>query len=277
MIRVGKGSFSTVLGTEGDLCHYPTRLDTYSCGCQHDCAYCYAKSILDFRNLWDARRPKVADPSEIAKAVDQLRPGEVVRLGGMTDCLMPLERFAGVTKATIQLLNARKVPYLIVTKSDLIADDDYIAALDPKLAHVQITVTSTSDEPNFLKERATPPTMRLRAAETLSGAGFDVSLRISPYIPELIDMERLNTVKVDKCLVEFLRVNHWIEKWLGRDFPTHSLRIGQYRHLPLMDKLEMLRGFEFPEMTVCDDVPRHYRYFQRKFNHNPDDCCNLRK
>ena len=277
MIRVGSGSFNVVQGTEGDLCHYPTRLDTYSCGCQHDCAYCYAKAILDFRNLWDARRPKVADVGEIAKAVGSLRPGEIVRLGGMTDCFMPLERFAGVTKATIQMLNEKKVGYLIVTKSDLVADEAYMAAMDPSLAHVQITVTSTSDEPNFLKERATAPSMRLRAAEALSAAGFDVSLRISPYIPELIDMERLNAAKVDKCLVEFLRVNHWVEKWTGRDWPQHVLRRGGDRHLPLYDKVEMLQGFEFPEMTVCDDVPRHYRYFQSKFNHNPDDCCNLRR
>lgn len=46
---------------EGSKCHYTTRLDTYGCGCQHDCSYCYAKSLLEFRNLWDFQNPKVAD------------------------------------------------------------------------------------------------------------------------------------------------------------------------------------------------------------------------
>ena len=43
-------------GNEGNKCNYPYRLDTYGCGCQHDCSYCYAKSLLSFRNLWEAER-----------------------------------------------------------------------------------------------------------------------------------------------------------------------------------------------------------------------------
>ena len=46
-----KSFFKTVNGNEGSKCHYNTRLDTYGCGCQHDCSYCYAKSLLDFRKL----------------------------------------------------------------------------------------------------------------------------------------------------------------------------------------------------------------------------------
>lgn len=44
-----KSFIKTVGGNEGNKCHYPTRLDTYGCGCSHDCKYCYAKSLLDFR------------------------------------------------------------------------------------------------------------------------------------------------------------------------------------------------------------------------------------
>ena len=29
----------TVEGNEGQKCNYPTRLDTFGCGCQHDCSY----------------------------------------------------------------------------------------------------------------------------------------------------------------------------------------------------------------------------------------------
>lgn len=56
-----KSFFKTVSGNEGSKCHYPTRLDTYGCGCQHDCKYCYAKSLLDFRHNWHADSPKIAD------------------------------------------------------------------------------------------------------------------------------------------------------------------------------------------------------------------------
>lgn len=46
-----KSFYKTVGGGEGSKCYYPTRLDTYGCGCYHNCSYCYAKSLLEFRKL----------------------------------------------------------------------------------------------------------------------------------------------------------------------------------------------------------------------------------
>ena len=43
--------FATVTGGEGDKCHYPTRLDTYGCGCAHDCKYCFNPNKDDCCNL----------------------------------------------------------------------------------------------------------------------------------------------------------------------------------------------------------------------------------
>ena len=57
----------TVTGNEGNKCNYPTRLDTYGCGCAHDCKYCYAKSLLNFRKLWNPNNPSVADIEKIRK------------------------------------------------------------------------------------------------------------------------------------------------------------------------------------------------------------------
>lgn len=47
-----KSFYKRAGGKEGSRCRYPVRLDTYGCGCSHDCGYCYAKSLLDFRGLW---------------------------------------------------------------------------------------------------------------------------------------------------------------------------------------------------------------------------------
>ena len=44
-----KSFYKVVGGNEGNKCQYNARLDTYGCGCAHDCKYCYAKSLLDFR------------------------------------------------------------------------------------------------------------------------------------------------------------------------------------------------------------------------------------
>ena len=134
-------------------------------------------------------------------------PGQIVRLGGMTDCFQAAEIRHRATYAAIERLNEQKVGYLIVTKSPLVADDRYIAIMDRSLAHIQISVTSTDAEIAGMYERAAPPSLRFRAIEKLYGEGFDVTLRLSPCIPRFIDMERLERIRCDKILIEFLRVN----------------------------------------------------------------------
>lgn len=56
-------------------------------------------------------------------------------------------------------------------------------------------------------ERACVPSLRIKAIEKLQKQGFDISLRLSPFIPQYIDFTRLNGIRCDKILVEFLRVN----------------------------------------------------------------------
>ena len=174
----------TVDGNEGDKCNYPTRLDTYGCGCSHDCSYCYAKSLLSFRGLWNPDNPSVGDIKVIAREIKKLPRNKVIRLGGMTDCFQPIEKLHRTTYKTIKLLNKYRIPYLIVTKSALIADEEYITLLDKDLAHIQITVTTTDDKRSLTYEKANIPSERIKAVKRLENEGFDVSLRLSPFIPQ---------------------------------------------------------------------------------------------
>lgn len=48
--------------------------------------------------------------------------------------------------------------------------------------------------------------------------------------------------------------------------------------MPLEKKKEYISKITgFKEMTVCEDESEAYEYWQKHFNHNPKDCCNLRK
>ena len=270
-----KSFYKTVEGNEGNKCYHPTRLDTYGCGCAHDCSYCYAKSLLDFRGLWKPDDPAVADIKEIEKVVRKLPKDEVIRLGGMTDCYQPAERVYRVTRQTVQLLNKYRVPYLIVTKSALILDD--IDILDKKLAHIQITITTTDDKLSKTYEKASVPSERIKAVEELQEQGFDVAVRLSPYIPEYVDIDKINAIKCDKILVEFLRVNSFIKKWFDIDYSPYKVKRNGYEHLPLKVKKKLLEPIKFREMTVCEDESMAYVYWKYHFNNNPNDCCNLRR
>lgn len=190
--------YKTVGGGEGDRCNYPTRLDLYGCGCQHDCKYCYAKSLLDFRHHWHPNNPSIADIQKVKRKIAKIPEDVCVRLGGMTDCFQPLEKEVRNTYEAIKELNKNKKHYLIVTKSHIIADDEYIKILDKKLAHIQISITTTNDELSKTYEKASLPSQRIQAIEKLYKLGFDVQVRLSPYIPEYIDLDIINNIKCDK-------------------------------------------------------------------------------
>lgn len=273
------GAVGTIVnGNEGDKCNYPMRLDTYGCGCQHDCSYCYAKSLLDFRGLWNPKSPSVAPIQKISREIRKIPKDTVVRLGGMTDCFQPCEALYRTTYKTIRLLEKRELEYLIVTKSSMVADDLYMGIMNKEHAHIQIIVTTLDDELCKKYEHASPPSERVKAIKKLQDAGYDVSLRLSPFLPSYVDFDRLNRLGIKKILIEFLRANTWVEKWFDVDYSEYTVKQSGYRHLPLKKKLEYISkitGFE--EMTVCEDESQAYEYWQEHFNHNKYDCCNLRR
>lgn len=233
---------------------------------------------MDFRNLWNPLNPRVADINKIEKQINKIEPGTVVRLGGMTDCFQVFENAYRVTYKTIELLNKRRIHYLIVTKSDMVASKKYLEILDKELAHIQISVTSTNDQTAFKYEKAPKTSRRIAAIEKLNSLGYDVQLRLSPFIPELIDFDMLNSIKCDRILVEFLRVNTFIKRWFKEiDFSKYTLKQSNYLHLPLEEKIKQINKINnFKELTVCEDVTEHYNYWRDNINPNPNDCCNLR-
>ena len=271
-----KSFYKTVGGNEGNKCNYPTRLDLYGCGCFHDCSYCYAKSLLSFRGLWHPDHPSVTRTDKVERKISRLEKGTVVRLGGMTDCFQPCEAIYRETYKAIQNLNQQGIHYLIVTKASMVADDMYMKVMDTELAHIQISVTSTDDKLSRTFEKACLPSVRIKAIEKLQRQGFDVSLRLSPFIPQFIDFDILNSVKCDKILVEFLRVNTWVKQWFNIDMTEYTLKHTGYNHLPLKRKIEYLSKISgFKEISVCEDVDDHFQYWKKNVNYNSTDCCNL--
>ena len=275
-MREFKSFYKKVEGNEGQKCFYSTRLDTYGCGCQHDCKYCYAKSLLEFRELWNPIDPSVANIKKIENKIMTLEMGSLVRLGGMTDCFQPCEKQYRVTYKTIQLLNRQGIHYLIVTKSDMIAEDEYISILDKNLAHIQITITSTDDKIASSYEKAVSSTRRMTAIEKLEALGFDVQIRLSPFIPEYIDLGIIAKLKCKRAIVEFLRVNTFIRRTFNIDYSQYTIKEGNYYHLPLEVKKNWIRLISKTKVvSVCEDNTEAYEYWKKHVNPFPDDCCNL--
>lgn len=275
-LREFKSFYKDVGGNEGSKCHYSKRLDVYGCGCQHDCSYCYAKSLLSFRNLWNPEDPAGADIKKMERKVKSLPAGTILRLGGMTDCFMPIELSRRITYETIKILNKYRIGYLIVTKSHLVANDEYMDIYDKDLAHIQITVTTLNDDLSLTYEKASIPSKRIEAIKKLQDAGYDVAIRLSPILDDYMDFDKLNALGIEKAIVEFLRVNTWIKKWFDIDYSRWTLKQSGYQHLPLEEKQRILSKIKIPVISVCEDYTEHYDYWKQHYNPNPDDCCNLR-
>lgn len=267
--------YNTVGWWEWEKCLYPTRLDTYGQWCSHNCSYCYARALLDFRWLWHPNNPKFIDLKEAYRIISEIPKWQITRLWWMTDCFQPVEKIHKVTYNVLKAFNYYRKWYLIVTKSDLIANDDYIKLLDKKLAHIQITITCTDDELAATYEHAARVSDRIKAIEKLWDLWYDVQIRLSPYIPQYVEINKINAIKCDKIIVEFLRVNHWIQKRFKIDYSDYTLKKGGYLHLPLEKKIQLLSKIKKPQISVCEDVDEHYQYRKHHFNYNPDDCCNL--
>lgn len=197
-------------------------------------------------------------------------------MGGMTDCFQPMELLHRVTYQAIEELNQNEIGYLIVTKSAHVARPEYRKLFDPRLAHIQITVTTLDDHKAASYEQASLPSKRIAAIHSLQEDGFDVAIRLSPVMEEFMDFDRLNSLGIDKGILEFLRINTWIKQWFqGIDYSRYTHQQGGYRHLPLEEKIKILAKIKIPELSVCEDVTEHYHYWMEHVNPNKEDCCNL--
>ena len=226
--------------------------------------------------MWDENNVRVADIQKIEKVIRKMKTYSVIRLGGMTDCFQPLEAKQKVALETIKILNEYRIQYLIVTKSSMIAADEYIRTMDKDLAHIQVSVTCLDDMKYKKIESACPPSKRIKAIMDLQSEGYDAAIRLSPLMEEYMDFEKLNTLNINKCIIEFLRINAWIKKWLPEvNCEKYTLKQNNYYHLPLTEKIKLINRIRIANKTVCEDVTEHYAYWKDNVNPNKLDCCNL--
>ena len=178
-------------------CLYAFELDTYGRGCTHDCVYCYAKAELTVHGMWNSPFPApiditeiwntfytVFETSRISKWRSILEKRIPIRIGSMSDSFMPQEKKYKVTLEALKILNYYKYPYIIFTRSDMIASDEYLNVFDPELCSIQMSISSTNDEMNKLIEPGTPNAKRrLKALGEVSRAGIWTTARLNPFFP----------------------------------------------------------------------------------------------
>jgi DNA repair photolyase len=178
-------------------CLYALELDTYGRGCTHNCLYCYAKAELTVHGYWNNPIPVPVDIEELrnifftvfetnkkSKWRNIFERRIPIRIGCMSDSFMWMDTKYKVTQELLRILSFYKYPYVVMTRSDLVARVDYMKLLNPELGQVQMSISSVNDDMNKLLEPGTPSAARrLSALSSLAKEGFWTAVRINPIFP----------------------------------------------------------------------------------------------
>ena len=216
-------NFFRILDSERHIAFCPMNFvaDTYI-GCPHACWYCYAPSFVvrgnfgnsfqgfrNFRRRFKSERDfekieaaikdgkvkgtcsKEHEPF-VTKAIKQKHP---LRIGSVSEPFgRPLEDQYGDTYRVLEMLISHNYPFVVCTKSPLVASSKYVNLLksaDEKAA-VQISLISLDENLlKYLESRpggATPSAKsRLGALRKLSEEDIFTICRIQPFIPQVTE------------------------------------------------------------------------------------------
>ncbi|HYX34363.1 MAG TPA: hypothetical protein VE954_14765 [Oligoflexus sp.] len=107
-----------------------------------------------------------------------------LRIGLTGDSFVWADSTYGVTRELLRILNSYDYPAIIVTRSDLVAQEEYLSLLCAGRYSVQMPISGNHRRMNRLMEPGAPGYWRRVAAlKKLAGAGIASSVRIDPLFP----------------------------------------------------------------------------------------------
>jgi len=214
-------------------------------GCEHGCAYCYARPTheflnmspgLDFETKIDAKydapkllRKKLASTSWLP---------QTLVMSGVTDPYQPVEKELEITRKCIEVLAEARHPLVIITKNYGVTHDiDLLKTLaEVNAVRVVLSITSLKNELiGTLEPRTSRPEKRLQAVKELSDAGIPVHVNIAPVIPGLTDdeivpiMEAAKNSGAESVSYTILRLPFSVKdifmKWLEDHQPNRKQKV----------------------------------------------------
>ena len=169
-------------GSQVILCDLPIRFDTYN-GCGHACSYCFTLRRKDIAVINPGESPAV-----LMNFIQGKRSGETawcdwdipLHWGGLSDPFQPVERTQKRSLAALEVFRKTQYPFVVSTKSALIAEEPYLSMIRECNCVVQFSACS----PRFdaIEKGAATYSQRIDAARTIAQYKR-VNIRVQPYIP----------------------------------------------------------------------------------------------
>ncbi len=196
---------------------YDYTINPYA-GCQHGCAYCYARFVKRFtqhKEPWgEFVDVKINAPDLLQQEINK-KPLGSVWVSGVCDPYQPLETRYELTKKCLEILVQHDWPITIQTKSALVLRD--MKLLKGDNIEVGLTVTTGDDRVRQLFEPNAPSIKdRIRALEELHLAGIRTYAMIAPMLPKAEELVAVLEGKVDYVLID--RMNYHYSDWVYRKY-----------------------------------------------------------
>ena len=192
-------------------------------GCQHGCAYCYARFMKRFtghKEPWgEFVDVKINAAHLLQSEIEKMLPGRVW-VSGVCDPYQPLERTYELTKKCLEILVRYDWPFTIQTKSALVLRDMELFKKANKI-EVGLSVTTGDEGVRQLFEPGAPSIKeRIKALKELHLAGIRTYAMIAPMLPGAEELAAGLRGKVDYVLVD--RMNYHYGDWVYRKHNLES-------------------------------------------------------
>lgn len=168
-------------------------------GCQHACAYCYARPYHEYLNLgagtdFDTKLVAKVNAPELLRQAFSKRgwSRESVSFSGITDCYQPIEASYRLTRGCLEVCREFRNPVSVITKGCLVLRDLELLAEMHRSggAHVYQSIPFEDDATaRLIEPQAPPPSRRFEVMRRLCDAGIEVGIMIAPIIPGLNDSQ----------------------------------------------------------------------------------------
>jgi DNA repair photolyase len=159
-------------------------------GCTHGCTYCYAPSLTHDERRWGSYVDvKVNAPQVLQRELHTFTDEEVF-LSSASDPYQPVEVKYGLTRRCLQILQKRRIPVSVLTRSPLILRD---LELLRKFDYIKVGMSITSVPVRMFEPGVPPLQRRIDTLKMLGEAGIHTWVSLAPVVPGLImvDLEKL--------------------------------------------------------------------------------------
>lgn len=218
-------------GTQCLVCDYPIHMDSYR-GCEHGCLYCFANE------KGDKRIERLHQKKDLIAFIQGRRNSETrfidwnipIHFGANSDPFQPCERQYQKTIELLEVFEQYQYPFIISTKSTMIAEMPYIDVLERCRCVVQMSVGCSK----YDKYEPYAPTYeeKMECAKEVSSHVTRLILRIQPFFAELFDdiMQEIPRyaksgaygIIVEGYSTRMKRKSTSMMQWNGRRFDYHE-------------------------------------------------------